>query len=175
MLFGAFLKKTKNINDVRFHTQINCFLDVSLRVFLPQQADMPWYTVQSVVKLNSLTYLNTGDTGAGKSTLVNLLVGLRILPTSALQCTATVCELRKSKVRAIVLHYRDETRSKRLECQDESQVQGFTESLAKYVTETDPNTDESPYTRVEIYWPFPLMEVGCGVSPLFLLCGDVHG
>ncbi|XP_071083351.1 uncharacterized protein [Haliotis cracherodii] len=101
-----------------------------------------------------------GDTGAGKSTLVNLLVGLRILPTSALQCTATVCELRNSKVRAIVLHYREGTKSKRLECQDESQVQGFTESLAKYVTETDPGTDESPYTRVEIYWPFPLMEEG---------------
>ncbi|XP_046544486.1 dual serine/threonine and tyrosine protein kinase-like [Haliotis rubra] len=101
-----------------------------------------------------------GDTGAGKSTLINLLVGQRILPTNALQCTATVCELRKSTMRAIVLHHRDGTQKTTLECPDDSQVPGFTDSLAKHVTETDPNTDDSPYTKVEIHWPFHLMEEG---------------
>ena len=39
----------------------------------------------------------TGETAAGKSTLINLLLGgIDLLPTSQLGCTSTIVEIRKS-------------------------------------------------------------------------------
>lgn len=46
------------------------------------------------------TPLITGETGAGKSSLINLLLGMtetELLPTSQLGCTATICELRTNQ------------------------------------------------------------------------------
>ena len=38
-----------------------------------------------------------GEVGAGKSSLINLLLGSQLFPTDPLKCTNTICEIRVSE------------------------------------------------------------------------------
>lgn len=49
-----------------------------------------------------------GEVSAGKSSLVNLLIGRSILPVRQLATTATFCRLRNSEKRKIVLTDNDD-------------------------------------------------------------------
>jgi len=48
-----------------------------------------------------------GETGAGKSSLVNLILGEELLPYSVLSTTSTICELRYGEQSKIVAHFKD--------------------------------------------------------------------
>jgi len=93
---------------------------------------------------------------------VNLLLGTEILPTSNLRCTSTICEIRNSsdgKKHAVLYHKSDESRRKKkpevVNLEDEKGL----ETLSKHLTLFDEETEESPYSRIEVYWPVPILAV----------------
>ncbi|XP_076448091.1 uncharacterized protein LOC143284868 [Babylonia areolata] len=57
------------------------------------------------------TVIVAGETNAGKSTFLNLLLGMDVLPTSIFSCTAAACVLRYSHSFRAHVHSRDGTRS----------------------------------------------------------------
>ncbi|OWF56275.1 uncharacterized protein LOC110449424 isoform X2 [Mizuhopecten yessoensis] len=106
--------------------------------------------------------LVAGETSAGKSSFINLLLGTELLPTSDLQCTNTICEIRYSRDgnKYAVLHHRSIGSQKRKpETIDLERGKGIN-VLTKVVTELDEDTEESPYSRVEIFWPIEILESG---------------
>ena len=58
-----------------------------------------------------------GETSAGKSSLINLILGEEVLPSNFLPTTSVICELKYGKERQIVLHYKEAefTKEKRQE------------------------------------------------------------
>lgn len=102
-----------------------------------------------------------GDTGAGKSSFINLLLETDILPVYAIEATQTICELRKSRngeKEAICYYRRDSSRKPRApEIIKIDGARGM-EDLKNRIKETD-HDEESPYERIEIYMPFRMLEV----------------
>lgn len=102
-----------------------------------------------------------GDTGAGKSSFINLLLETDILPVYAIEATQTICELRKSRngeKEAICYYRRDSSRKPRApEIIKIDGARGM-EDLKNRIKETDQD-EESPYERIEIYMPFRMLEV----------------
>ncbi|XP_050411837.1 uncharacterized protein LOC126826797 isoform X2 [Patella vulgata] len=112
------------------------------------------------LQISSCYILVAGETGAGKSSVINLLLGSNVLPTSDLQCTANICELRKSDRRYYVLVHRIKENERRKQRQivdydERGGVQHFLENLAGHIQLVDQTTEESKYEKIEIYWPFP--------------------
>ncbi|KAK7481782.1 hypothetical protein BaRGS_00026929 [Batillaria attramentaria] len=117
-------------------------------------------TVQQL-KNSDCTILVAGETGSGKSSLVNLVAGCQILPTDLIQGTKTICELRHSETRKFVAHPWDQKHGVLArECKQESDVERFLKELKHHVTYADMQTDESPYEKIEIYWPLPILGEG---------------
>lgn len=101
-----------------------------------------------------------GDTGAGKSSFINLLLDIDILPVHAIETTQTICELRKSKneEKEAVFHYKSGFRREglakniiNLDCAENI------EELKTKIKERDQY--ESPFERIEIYMPFKMLQV----------------
>ncbi|XP_019640987.1 PREDICTED: uncharacterized protein LOC109482623 [Branchiostoma belcheri] len=93
--------------------------------------------------------LVAGETSAGKSSLINLLLDEEVLPTSHLSNTYTICEIRYGEVRTIKLHRRDGTCEDRVLQEDDSLV----DLLKKYVEEKGDRDQPTDYPRVEILLP----------------------
>lgn len=120
------------------------------------------------VKRNECTILVAGETASGKSSLINLLLGgTDLLPISALGCTSTICEIRtgnEGKKEAIA-YYRsslveDGRKAKKAppEIFDLNTDVGL-KKFQKAIQDTDTDGD-SPFERIEITWPFPMLEEG---------------
>ena len=97
-----------------------------------------------------------GETSAGKSSLINLILGEKVLPSSFLATTSTICELKYGKEREIVLHHQeaDSTKQKR----KETIILVDPEELQKHVRGAKEGKC-SIYEKIEIYWPHRLLEV----------------
>lgn len=113
------------------------------------------------LQANDCTILVAGETGSGKSSLVNLVAGCHILPADMLQGTKTICELRHSENRRFVTHPWDQKHGVMIkECKHDSDVDTFLVELKHHVTYADMQTDESPYEKIEIFWPLPILGEG---------------
>ncbi len=99
----------------------------------------------------------SGEVSSGKSSLLNLLLGRALLPTSLLSCTSAMCELRHSESRYALAYPWDA--SKRPERLDLEEVEDPGETLSKYVHQKGDRIRKFPYRKVEIFWPFPLLKV----------------
>lgn len=109
-----------------------------------------------------MSYYNSGETGAGKSTFINLLLGEDILPESTLSCTAGICKLLYG-----------EKRSARITEIDGSVRQFFFDEckdpiaeLQKVIFPTINRDDGSPFKEVEIFLPADILKV----SPTNNIC-----
>lgn len=88
-----------------------------------------------------------GETSAGKSSLLNLIIGSNILPKGVLQCTSTICHIYNNvEKKAVVIDEND-----REICLDDVTLA----TLEKYIVfkKSAPN-----YKRVNIYWPIPMLK-----------------
>ncbi|KAL3851674.1 hypothetical protein ACJMK2_015401 [Sinanodonta woodiana] len=115
------------------------------------------------LRTNECTILVAGEIAAGKSSFINLMLGIDILPTSQLPCTATVCEIRRAGDRKEAIVYPksgDSGKGQHLQPAliDLSSEKGR-KTLKDLISQVDDN-DDCNIDRVEIYYPFSVLEEG---------------
>ncbi|CAH1238236.1 CSK [Branchiostoma lanceolatum] len=117
---------------------------------------------QSVTKLKSskCPILIAGETSSGKSSLLNLILGEEMLPTSTLSTTSIICELRYGEQRrAKVFTWDDHEIDVPLE--DSSSDQRSLEKLSGFIHQKGDRDQETfPYKRAEIYLPLDFLKEG---------------
>lgn len=90
---------------------------------------------------------------AGKSSLINLLIGRSILPVRQLATTSTICRLRNSEKRKIVLTDNDDKATPITFSDEEGEMK---KCLEEHVgRRSNPNS----YKYVDIYLPIPMLQV----------------
>jgi GTPase SAR1 family protein len=102
---------------------------------------------------DTFTVLVVGEFNRGKSTLLNSLLGRRVLPAFSTETTATVCEVHYGETPRTVLFPMDPPGAAPLET--------TVEDLERYVVvdEFDPERPNG-YEKVEVYWPTALCRNG---------------
>ncbi|XP_028400787.1 uncharacterized protein LOC114523923 [Dendronephthya gigantea] len=107
--------------------------------------------------------LIAGESSAGKSSLVNLILGEELLPHHVLNTTSTICEVKYGKERKLIAHHNyDEKQRMRpkpeiylLKTKEEC-GKNYYEQIAPFVQRK--SNEGSKYTKVEIFWPHELLE-----------------
>ena len=93
---------------------------------------------------------------SGKSSLINLILGVQILPCADISTTSTLCELKFGEERKVVVHFKDKDPETGLETKtiplDEQT--GYLEQISNYV-----HKKGSIYKKVELFWPHELLQV----------------
>ena len=98
-----------------------------------------------------MTLIQTGETSAGKSSLINLLLNDHVLPTCITQNTHTICEISYGERKEAVLHF--SKRSKSTRTINENKFTKIKEYIEK------PVEDENWCKRIEIKIPNSLLKV----------------
>ena len=97
------------------------------------------------------TISSTGETSAGKSSLINLLLNEQVLPTGVLQNTLTICEISYGAKQEAVIHFGNkEKTSLRLGDIKSDTLKQFIEK---------PTNDEDWCEKIEIKTPNSLLKV----------------
>ena len=103
-----------------------------------------------------------GQTSAGKSLLINLLLGEEILPSAHTRVTSTICEIKYGEQRRIKAHLKSgdskttgTTKEISLEPPSKTPGKSYSDQISPFVDE-----EASLFNKVEIFWPHPLLQVG---------------
>ncbi|BFZ08698.1 hypothetical protein BsWGS_11737 [Bradybaena similaris] len=109
--------------------------------------------------------LVAGEMGSGKSSLVNLLLGKQLMPTSDLRCTAAIVEISYGSSPQAIAHYRDDSSGKAktpvlFKPDSLENLESFLKKLEYIITTRDEETDESPFEKVQLQWPLEMLEGG---------------
>lgn len=145
---------------------------------MPNQANA-LAELEKKVRSDSFKIQVTGTFKNGKSTFINAFLGEEVLPAYALPCTAVINEVRYGKEKKAVLYFRDPL-PEQLPAEIPSPVLAHMrkhgmkkvppvvipyDQIEKYVVipmGKDPTQMllESPYEKVVLYWPLPLLSQG---------------
>ncbi|KAK3579087.1 hypothetical protein CHS0354_029946 [Potamilus streckersoni] len=117
---------------------------------------------------NECTILVAGDTGAGKSSLINFILGFDLLPTAPIPCTATTCEIRTdtSGKKTAVVHFHSEQSDGGIVHRRQPLILNLGDrdgkgiSALKNILQEVDEYNESPYKHVQITWPCDVLEEG---------------
>ena len=108
-----------------------------------------------------------GETGAGKSSFINCLLGEDYLPTSLLPNTHVISEIRSSRdstAYAEVFPANEiENDPINIKMIDDNREK-FKEELASYVQAMDKKTGKVVYNRAQIYLPCDILKVRGGIK-----------
>jgi len=63
--------------------------------------------VHKRLERQEMALMVAGDSSSGKSTLLNMLLGQEILPTSTIPCTSCICEIRYAPLPKMEVHHRN--------------------------------------------------------------------
>ncbi|CAC5411329.1 unnamed protein product [Mytilus coruscus] len=96
----------------------------------------------------------TGETSAGKSSFINLLIGCKLLPYSVLSCTSNICRIRNRQEKALHVVDEHDTVTK-LSLPPNIDTETMNEKLQEYV---NPDDDQDCYKYVDIDWPIPILQ-----------------
>lgn len=111
--------------------------------------------VHGRVESDTFKVMIVGEFNRGKSTVINALLGERVLPSYAQPCTAIINEVKWGEERRARLHPMP------VNGQDVAPVDIGVDELADYVTIEDGEDGKpksNPYARAEVFWPLPLCE-----------------
>lgn len=119
------------------------------------QVDDLWsFPLLLILTLHLLSLRFLGDSSAGKSTLINLLLGSELLPASPMPCTSTICEIRYSEQRKAEIH-KANTEVEVVELGDAP-----AKDLLPYLClEGEERFVLNPYIKVVVHFPAPLLKV----------------
>ena len=100
-----------------------------------------------------------GETSAGKSSMLNLILGEELLPFSVLSTTSTICELKYGSKRQIKIHYKEQGKDPRTKDLEESS--SYMDQISEFVHVKTQSLREkaSDYKKVELFWPHRLLKV----------------
>lgn len=112
--------------------------------------------IRSLAPRDQYVVLVAGETSAGKSSVINLILGEEILPSAVLGTTSTMFELKYDKTPMVVIHFNDsrETMYYKLVGPKES----FQEQINSLVSEKNERGRVSPYKKIELFLPHPLFQ-----------------
>ncbi|XP_077981434.1 bacterial dynamin-like protein [Glandiceps talaboti] len=102
--------------------------------------------------------LVAGETSAGKSSLLNLILGEEILPYSHLSSTSTICILRWGEQRKIRINYMYGRKCEEILIEESGE--DLLKKLSKYVHQTRDREKGSNYESIEVFMPIPLLRDG---------------
>lgn len=107
-----------------------------------------------------------GETCAGKTTVVNLLLGEELLPYSALRTTSTICEVKYGEERKLVVHFKDKdpetgqlTKTIFLEEPTGSPEKSYLSQISPYVHWKGDDEHSPVFKKTEIFLPHSLLQV----------------
>nr|XP_022312442.1 uncharacterized protein LOC111117580 isoform X6 [Crassostrea virginica] len=105
-----------------------------------------------------------GETSAGKSTLINKILGKRIFQGDNLESTSTICKIRNSeKITLIVEHKSGKTETRDLTDKCDMETQEGIRTLRKILNDLTNLTDSTKskeYKNVDIGFPIPFLKDG---------------
>lgn len=103
--------------------------------------------------------LFSGETSAGKSSMLNLILGKELLPFSVLSTTSTICELKYGKAKEIKVHFKQEGKEPEIKQLDE--LSPYIDQISTFVGVTSERLRESvpKYKKVELFWDHELLKV----------------
>lgn len=105
-----------------------------------------------------------GETSAGKSSFVNLLLGVDILPQSSLSCTAAICRIHNSEEKKVTLTYKSGKQIK-LDIEPNIEPAEMRKHLKQHVSAqsghdaTRRAMDGELLQFVDIWWPIKIIPV----------------
>ena len=102
-----------------------------------------------------------GETSAGKSSVINLILGEDLLPHAVLSTTSTICELKYGVKPTIHVHFKDngtQTRYSMMHELLENTEQTYQEQIDNFVN-LKKDRDKAPYKKIELFFPHPLLKV----------------
>ncbi|KAJ7349515.1 mitofusin, partial [Desmophyllum pertusum] len=111
----------------------------------------------------SKSFLYPGETSSGKSTLLNLILGEQLLPSSMLSTTSTICELKYGATPKLVAHFKDKELPEKtilLSQSMETSQQNYLQQISSFVHVKSDREKGSDYKKIELYWPHSLLKVG---------------
>ncbi|XP_070564252.1 uncharacterized protein [Ptychodera flava] len=102
--------------------------------------------------------LIAGETSAGKSSLLNLILGEDVLPYSHLSSTSSICILRWGEQRKLRINYMYGKGSDEISVEERGEA--LLKKLSKYVHQTRDREKGSNYESIELFMPIPLLKNG---------------
>ncbi|CAH3120313.1 unnamed protein product [Pocillopora meandrina] len=103
--------------------------------------------------------LVAGETSAGKSSVINLILGEDLLPSTTLSTTSTICELKYGEKLMVGVHYKPNgTKTPEPafhELSDGSKT--YKEQIEKFVYVKE-DREKTPYEKIELFFPHPLFK-----------------
>ncbi|XP_022806969.1 uncharacterized protein LOC111344030 [Stylophora pistillata] len=106
--------------------------------------------------------LVAGETSAGKSSIINLILGEELLPYSILSTTSTICELRYGEKPSIRVHFKGGSDYTQVPIYQEfeNSSEDLTKEIGEFLNLKDEREKGSPYQKVELFWPHDLLKEG---------------
>ncbi len=111
-----------------------------------------------------------GETSAGKSSVINLILGEEILPNAVLCTTSTIFELKYGEKPMIGLHFKDNDGSRDpMYCELIGSKETYEQQISSLTGQKKDRGKVSPYKKVELFWPHPLFQVILRVVYSFII------
>lgn len=98
-----------------------------------------------------------GETSAGKSSLLNLLLGTDVLPHSLLCATATICRLHNSQDKRVEIEDAN-GKVKKITIDEEDATSNLLHAKLKPYISSKEMREDHLYKLVDIYWPLPVLQ-----------------
>ena len=119
-------------------------------------------------------FLQTGETSAGKSSIINLILGEDLLPYSTLSTTSTICELKYAEKPGIKIHFKDSASESGEPIYQElgQSSRTYKEEIEPFLNVKNERDKGSPYKMIELFWPHPLFKVTSNFQWVIIL---LHG
>lgn len=101
---------------------------------------------------SSFKVLVLGEFKTGKSTFINALLGEEVLPSFATPTTAVINEVKYGEKKRALLYYKDPDQSPNPKEIPVTELEDYV-----VIKDSEEEINESPYEKVEIYWPLDLL------------------
>ena len=102
-------------------------------------------------------FSSSGETSAGKSSLINLILGEEILPSAVLSTTSTIFEFKHDETPMVVMHLKDSLEPLRYNLVGPKE--SFLMQITNLVSEKNGRGRVSSFRKIELFWPHPLLQV----------------